>query len=461
MSSGYYAPLESGSPAQTRQGAGDILVSKRSILSNPGTKIDNTLYYSALNTTVQVSEITWTSGRFSQSLQSLNFGSTSTITIPNGSFLQNVMLHLELPPLPANISIGRGWGFQCINSINFLLGSSNVPQISLSGQSLFQIIMAQCETTSKRNEVLALAGQELLTSTFPDIQPPITVNSAADLVIPLPFSGMAGKDHQLPFDTSLLQNPITIQINFNPGSTWIRGAAASGITAFAGASAQCRLGDMLNRDQGLKRIMQQDSDLILGYPFMHYQAFQQGFTGVPLNPLVAGFNSTFVTINMLGFINADLCGIIFGCVKNSDLSNNVNNPVNPLFYEELSNVQVLFNGLVMHATPKQQHKLTNMMSRDDASYVANSYINNPTSNGIGPYMSAGTNTYPIYITFSQKQTLAFNMEYENVWRVPNNTITLQFNTPVGTDATQYTMYATYVYNGICNIRGGESDIFFS
>ena len=461
MSSGYYPPLESNGREQTRRGAGDILVTKRSILSNPGTKIDNSLYYSALNTTVQVSEITWTTGRFSQSLQSLAFGSTSTITIPNGSFLQNVMLHLELPPLPINCCLPRGWGFAAINSINFLLGSSNVPQISLTGQTLFQIIMAQCETVSKRNEVLALAGQE----TFVPLSlnsGPLTENTVADLVLPLPFSGMAGPDHQLPFDTSLLQNPITIQINFNPREAFLRGIGASAITAFAGASAQCRLGDMLNRDQGLRRIMQADSDLILGYPFMHYQSFQTNFNGVSLNPAVSGFSPTFVSINLLGFINADLVGIIFGCVKSVDQTGTSSvNPVNPLKYEEVSNVQLLFNGLVMHATPKQQHKLTNMNTVLDASYVYTSFTKDPTSGGTWPFTSAAYNNYPVFIDFSQKRTMNFNFDYENTWRVPNNTITLQLNTPVGTDNTQYTLYATYIYNSICNIKGGESDIFFS
>ncbi len=449
MSYGYQPQLESNmGPSMEAQGG--ILVTKRSILSNPGTKIANTLYYSALNTQVNVSEITWTQGRYSQNLSAPQFGATSTVIIPNGSFVQTMILHLELPAIPANVCLNRGWGFEAINNINFLMGSSNVPQITISGASIYQIIMAQCETVGKRNEMLALAGQEILTA---------QANYAtADFIIPLPFSSAAGPDCQLPFDTNLLQNPIMVQISFNPVRSFAQGIGVdSWVNAFASASVQLKLGDMLNKDQGLRRPMQADPSLIYGYPFNHFQSFSTGFTGVVGNPNSTGFPQA-ATINLLGFINADLLGIIVGVVKASDVSNSVSNPVNPFNYAEVTNVQCLFNGLVMHATPKQQHKLTGMNSCLDATYVQQSFINAPITPGTAPFTSYPYNNYQVYIDFAGKRSMNFFMEYENVWRIPNNTITLSLNTP---DTSSYILQCTYVYNGMCNVRAGETEVFFS
>src|ERR1700679_1604520 len=128
------------------------LSTKRSLLSNPGIKMDD-IYYGPFNTTVEMSEVTYNLGRLTIGLSQLNFGSQSQLIIPNNSLLSTCYLHLELPAIIANQTICRGWGYAAINNINFLFGSSNVSQIQLSGQSLFQTIMMEAETAEKRSEL--------------------------------------------------------------------------------------------------------------------------------------------------------------------------------------------------------------------------------------------------------------------------------------------------------------------
>ena len=443
-----YTPNESSTVGNVVSQDG-ILVTKRTILSNPGTKLDYSLYYNAVNTLVQASQCTWTQGRYKQNLSSSQFGAQSTILIPNGSFVQTLSLHLELPPLLANMVLNRGWGFAAIQSISFLMGSSNVPQITIQGQTIYQLMMAQCESVLKRSEMLALAGQE----TFG----PTAGNVSCDLILPLPFSVFAGKDSPFPYDTNLLQNPITINIQLAPLSAFCSGVgAASWIERqFKKAEVSLKLGDMLNKDAGLRRKMQENPDLIYGYPFNHFQSYQAAFDSA-IN------NTTLIDINLLGFINADLLGIVFGVQLTSRQSPAIpNDIINPLIYEEVSDVQLLFNGLVMHSTTGQQHKLTGMNSVNDPIYCQNSIVNLPAVAGTAPFTSSPANVYPVYIDFSQVRSMNFHREYENVWRIANNTLTLRLALPNSVVGQKYVLYATYVYNGVLNTRGGETEIFFS
>ncbi len=442
-----YTPNESSIEGNVVSQDG-ILVTKRTILSNPGTKLDYGLYYNSINTLVAASQVTFTQGRYKQSLSSPQFGAQSTIIIPNGSFVSTITLHLEMPALLPNMVLNRGWGFAAIQSISFLMGSSNVPQITIQGQTIYQLMMAQCEGVLKRSEMLALGGQE-------------TFGPAAaqycDLIIPLPFSVFAGKDSPFPYDTNLLQNPITINIQLAPLTSFCSGVGVPSYAerGFSKAEVSLKLGDMLNKDAGLRRRMQENPDLIYGYPFNHFQSYQAAFR----SPMPG---TSRVTINLLGFINADLLGIVIGVQQSiRQTAARTNDIINPLIYEEVADVELKFNGLIMHSTTGQQHKLTGMNSVNDAIYLQNSEVNIPAVAGTGPFTSTPRNIYPVYIDFAQVRSMNFFREYENVWRVPNNTLTLDIRTPGLAQDTPCILYATYVYNGILNTRGGETEIFFS
>ena len=442
-----YTPNEQASNMAVADSS-NILVEKRTILSNPGTKLDS-LYPNALNTIVDIAQNTWTQGRYQQSLSSLQFGGQSTILIPNGSFVATVYLHLELPALAANMAVNRGWGFAAIESISFLLGSSNVPQITLQGQTIYQLMLAQCESVMKRSEMLALAGQESFGSAS-------AVSQSCDLILPLPFSVFAGRDSPFPFDTNLLQNPITINVNLAPARKFISGVGLASWQpqAFTKGTISLKLGDLLNKDQGLKQKMQQNPSLIMGYPFYHFQSYQTSFRSVS--------GSLGVSVNLQSFINADLLGIMFGVMPAiNQAPATTGDIINPLIYEEVTDVQCLFNGLVMHSTPGQSHKLTGMNTVNDPIYIQQSKINLPAVAGTGPFTSSPVNVYPVFIDFDMVRSMCFHKEYSNVWRIANNTLTLNFKTPNLADDTPCVLYASYYYNGIANVKGGETEIFFS
>lgn len=417
----------------------DVLTDKRVLLGSPGYKI-NDLYYSAADSVVDQSEITYSTGRYQYALQGAQFGSSSQIIIPNSSFVGELYLHAELPDLVANLAVGKGWLYGAIQSVSFLLGSSNVPQLTLSGQSIQELAMLECDTQEKRDEVLQLAGQAVRDSG----------SLSADMVIPLPFSSLCGLVCKKPFDTNILQNPVIVQINFNPASSVYKIITGTPTipTGFTKAIAYLRQGDLTNKAESLRNLMRLEPTKSLNYPFIHHQSYNPGeFTGSTES------SGSFVSIPLQSLINADLVAISFHVLLKSDL-----NVGAPFKYANISNVRLLYNGLVVYNAPKFMYKLVNLGAGSIGSSAFN--YSPPPSNPPPPPEPAPASTvvcYPVLINFSRVKSLIFTNHFANVWRIPNNTLTLEFNTP---DNSTYVCYATYHYNGLVQVENGQSNIYF-
>ncbi len=414
------------------------LSEKRVLLNSPGFLLDS-VYYSALNSTVELSEVTWNTGRFSTSLTNQQFGAQSQITIPNASLLSNIYLRLTLPALTANQTLCRGWGYASIRNISYLFGSSNVSQISMSGQSMFQMLMLQSETESKRHEFMRQGGQEELGITVGEVE--------ANLLLLFPWSSGSGLFTKLPIDTDLLQNPITIQITFNEGRSIYGGSDAVPV-GFTSALVVTRMGDFKNRDMSLRQDLIKNPASHYSYPFLHKQSFTPASFSA-----VAGVQNS---IPLLSFINADLVNISFGIIRNRF----INPPIlgetpSPFNYESVTDIQLLFNGLLMHNTPGNLWKLSILNSEISAGFVHNSVVDQ--SSTVAPFSSDPVDTYIITIDFSRLRTLNFEGSWANVWRIGNNTLELRFTT-LFTD--NYTLFSTYTYNAIAQIQNGQTQIFF-
>lgn len=443
------------------------LASKRTALNAPGVKLSNN-YYSLMNASVETVETTYNTGRLTISLTTKDFGGQAQVVIPNSSFLGEVYLHLELPNLGfasrgsgynAGATLSRGWGYACISSINFLFGSSNVSQISMNGQSLLQTVMMSADTAEKRSELFRLGGQEMLQPiTWVDpvdglTKPNPNVVLSADILLPFPWSSSSGLHSKLPFDTNVLSNPITIQIQFNPRTTIYGGLNQNAwANSFLAATAIFRQGDLTNKDQSLRRTLENNKDLSMFYPFIHKQSY------TPTQFLGSTDQNSPVSVPLLGFINADLVGIMIGVVRVGLLTGSANGSPNIFQYDQLSNVNLQFNGLSMMNSPGQAWKLYQCAAGSlGASYFQNSLIKPHGADP--PFDSVPQDTYIMVIDFSRIRSTTFEGQFQNVWRIANNTLTLSFNTESGPD-TQYQLYATYMYNGMAQINAGQTSIYF-
>jgi hypothetical protein len=430
----------------------EILTNKKVLLASPGYKL-NDAYYSNADSVVEMAETTYSTGRFSYSLQSSTFGSSSSIIIPNSSLIGEIYLHAELPtiPLGSNLKLNRGWLLDSINSISFLFGSSNVPQLTFSGQSLFQILMAECETAEKRNAVLDYAGQAAAATTnpLPPARPAYTKNWA-DLVLSLPFSSMCGLCSKKPFDSNILSNNIIVQINWNQASSIYSGIGPELINTppagYIDCKALLRQGDFSNKAESLRNALQLNPGKSLNYPFIHHQSYTPSF----FNGAPASVGGVGVTLSLQGLINADLVAMTFGVVNTKNLLGGQSK-----YYEDITNIKLLYNGMVICDMPKYMYKLVNMGGGGigDLSYNIVAPPDTPT-----PPLPAQRNV--VLINFSRLKSLSFNNHFANTARYPNSTFQLSFNTEEGTQSEQYVCFVTYHYNGICMVENGQANLHF-
>lgn len=419
------------------------LANKRTALSNAGIKMDD-LYYSAMNSVVELTECTYNLGRFTTSLSQLQFGGTSQVIIPNSSFASGVYLSLTLPPVVANQTLPRGWGYAFLKSVSYLFGSSNISQIDLPQQVIFQTLMMECETSERRNALMTIGGEEILT--------PTAFNPTATIFIPLPFSTICGINAKLPFDTSIIDNPITLQISIARADE-VYGGSGVKPTSFLSGTVLLRQGDLSNKDQSLRSILMKEPSLMYSYPFIHRQqggtSGGNSFTGsIAPNPPVS--------VTLQSIINADFVGISFGVVPVNKLSNTAGTTCpNPFAYDELTNIRLEFNGLVMYNSPGNLYKLANLaLSKGGAGYFSNAVI---TDSALAPFTSTAQDNYAIFVDFSRIRSACFDGHYSNVWRIGNNTLTLNFNTST---TAQYRLFVTYHYNGVLEVQNGQTRIYF-
>lgn len=428
------------------------LSNKHVILSSGGTKL-NDLYYHGLNSSASLVECTYSMGKYSTTLSSDGFGSTSNVQIPNQSFLGECYLELVIEDLKADVCLSRGWGYAIIQEISYLIGSSNTSTITLPGESCFTAVMAQCSDAEKRSEVFNLAGQAQL-GPIPLVTNGPTLGNVfnkAYVLLPLPWSVMCDK---IDFDTSLLSNNIIITIKFKQGSSIFGGSGVRPLKFQSAPTITFRQGDLSNTNLSLKHTMMQNPDLIYSYPMIHYSngnSPSPSFTGrLPQSGLAA------CQMNIQGFLNSDLVGLYFYVVNEDYVSPTDSRPAQPFVTDQISNVRLYFNGIPLYLTDGELYKLVNMVGHQSASYYQNVVI---TGTSDLTFATFPGNSYICYIDFARVRAACYQNHFNNTFRISNQTLQLYFNTSLNQNVT-YRCYYTMVYNGICELRNGQSFVYF-
>lgn len=437
-----------------------LMSQKRTILNSPGTKLSS-LYYSVNNSTTDSVEITYNTGRYTSSLSTPLFGAQSQVIIANSSFVGDTYLHLELPNIYENQTLTRGWGYGIIASLSYLFGSSSVSQTQINGQTMLHKVMMAAETAERRSALLALGGDEML-SPIMRLNPSTNVAErdpdaiiSADILLPFPWSSSSGLFCKKPFDTNILSNPITIQIQFASVNQIFGGTPTPTTpfpTGFSTAQVLFRMGDLYSKNVSLKRALDLNPDKSIFYP----EVFTQSYT-----PSVFRGSRNInnrVSVPLLGFINADLLAITIGVVRTDLLSPPAGQSPNVFHYDTLQNIQLIYNGTIMFQAPRTSWKLFTMKSIPGAQYFHNSFIQ-PTLTGLAPFQSIPQDTYLLHIDFSAIRAVTYEGQMQNVWRIGNNTLTLNFNTS-GDETVRYQMFCTYHYNGVVQCMQGQTALYF-
>lgn len=452
------------------------LSNKRTLLSVPGT-VKSDAYVSENDATVQLVELTANLGRYTSSLSTAQFSGVGQVLIPNNDILGQTYLHLKLPDTAGGVGAAnwvapQGWGWNAIKSISYLWGSSNVSQISVSGKTLWSIALAQCDTAEKRSQFCYLGGSFLPTPTTDgaglngDDGEGIGYDCYIPLALPWSVLCHGGK---IGFDTSLLNSPITIQVQFAQASdflTWAADRNAETLVAlpssFSTAEVVIRQQMFSDRGQSLKAEMVNNPQEVYNYPFKHYQSAQFDFK--------SGADKK-TAVNLTNFINADLIGMVLFAVKKSNLqggaianTSHTNMTLNPLEISMPSDLKLLFNGQVLFNSPGKLYLLQNCVNLSGSgSYSSVKYASSSIVAGTGKIVVNTTALKPfirdmVFVDFSRKHSLCFESEYDNTFRIANQVLSLEMVMP---DAiTEYTLFASYIYNGVNAVQQGASNLYF-
>ena len=423
-------------------------VSDRTIdLDAVGTK-RNMLFYATDNVKVQEVQVDSLIGKYRQSLTSSAFGSSSEVTVPNDNSISSVYLYLKIDNIPIGSSVSEFAAHGMIRSCNFTWGSSSVSTVELSGEALWMHNMLCMETSEKRKKYSELAQSALAKS--------VTVYSIeCEILIPLPWSTIRADMNKKPYDTSMLNNNILIQLNFNDSNSFFGNHAASLVfpTSFSKTLVVLKEAVLTNKRDSMRQTLLQNPSLMVPYPFTHKSTGTRKF--ITNSPVLEPVN-----IVLQSFLESDLLGVAFFVVATAQERANHSLPfsaVNKFNTIRLRDIILTYNGQQLF---NLEHHLSDMM-------LVNIDVGSPDcpktiiSNDAAGLAVPNGSYHVYYLPFTQYKSVIFSEEYNNVSRYASQTLELTF-TPEGLIApTNLSFHSLYYYNAIAQTQQGVTSLQFA
>lgn len=323
-----------GQGASGGSGAGDMALramvgNKDPILQSVGMLTPGSrLYYTLKNSTVDLPEVKERLGDSIISPASRRFGSTQTYTISNNSFVQNIWLQLRLPDAGgANwggsfnpVGVNEGWGYSCIESIQYNLGNSSIPNITLSGYGNFMLMAATSPDDNVTQAMIERGGNAWAVynngsySNTPE-------EREATVFLRLPNTSMT---QAIPIDTTVLNNTWTITVKFRPLEDWWWGYTASCLNPnFEVADMVLRQFTLSNPAQGLRNAVRFNASDFITLPFQSHTEYEQSVKVVQSDFNTSPTSVAQASVNIQNFVSADLTVMYVMFIRDIDHHNNI------------------------------------------------------------------------------------------------------------------------------------------
>mgnify|MGYP003653825910 CR=1 FL=1 len=203
-------------------------------------------------------------------------------------------------------------------------------------------------------------------------------------------------------------------------------------------------------------------NLFSPYPYVHALS---GTTRT-LNNVVSGSE---VSIDLSGFLNSDLLGLCFHITPtkyaNSIIDTAIpanNTAANPWSTLRVRDIKLTFNGSVLHDMPYFLHDAQGIAISDGDVDATNVLIENDGTLSANP-----GNQYVYYLPFTPEHSDVYDSSsFPNCPRYSQQPVSLSFKpifpitNPVTTQES-FTLFSTYLYNGVVMTSKGNSNIFFT
>jgi hypothetical protein len=184
-------------------------------------------------------------------------GGSSVFTIPPNNGVQDIIISLQFPALPAGattagLALNRGWGYSAIKQVSFRFGGSS--QYFLSGDQILQNALRAQPSRETASDLLTLGGAAAIEDAN-NTQLSGSANYAnCVLVLPHATPSGVGKAHPFPSDCLTQQIQITVEL-YPPSAIFskLTGSTATVPTTYGNATFQVQqvlfnnLGDSLAR----------------------------------------------------------------------------------------------------------------------------------------------------------------------------------------------------------------------
>lgn len=366
--------------------------------------------------------------RFVQQFNSLNLGSSGiSLDIPNKSLCSQTICHMELPEITEdNIYLPRGWAYGMVGRIEWSLGGSMI--LSQTGETMFGCVMAQCETDHKRAEIVRLAGDEI-TGKNQGV-PRATIH------LPLPYSSLRYLGKKLPFDSSLLNQPLRVILYLRTADQLFSGSNVSGRpSALSRGFFQVRQLDFKDAAQGMRNSMIADPNRFYAYPFFYSQSYvSPGFLG-------STDSSQPCTVNLVGFRSGNLQSLTL-CLQEQHTG--AQNIKNLLQFEKLEDIDLTFNGQIIFSAPRNTEGVWCYESGLTDCSFANSIA--PLTNLNSPFTTYPVKSFLQTIVLSQFNSVTVDNLLQSGYNIGSQTLSLSFTTPKALQSYKLTVS----YNYLCS-----------
>jgi hypothetical protein len=246
----------------------------------------------------------------------------------------------------------------------------------------------------------------------------------------------------------MLSNPIQVKLSFNNASSIYGGVAQPNIGQFEVAEILVRQIKLTDQADSVRQTMIASPELFYTYPFIHTQAFESAsFPGS-----LPGSGSCQVQLN--SFLNADITGISMWVVRDDYKYPSAQSTPNPWCTDEISDIQVTYNGIVLFNYPAKSYKLTGMATGDQESCGFDTSLVAPGN--AGPISSTPYASNICFFDFSRERSDCLPQHMFNVSRLTNQVLLVRFNTQFNANYS-YKLYATFSYNAVTKFQNGTSE----
>lgn len=401
-----------------------------------------TVYYDA-NVSLRPRCQTVRNNRFQQNFSSLNLPSSQTLQIPNLSIVDTIIYRIVLPNLPVDVNLPLGWGYLLLNRLDVRIGSSTV--LTFNKHQLLIDTLSKCDEVAKQDAVLNLGGAPYNDTINPQ---PITARNVAVCFLDGIISRIRQASAKLPFDTNCLTQPCQFVLYLDSASSIMGGAGAKPSQMLDGSFHVSQL-DFKNSMDSLKGELMMMPETEYNHFFVYQQHLNQQFTGS------TSVNSP-VNLTLTGFRYGTLLKVRFMCVQNNYITPaGANDPKNVFLGDRVSNVNLIYNGQVLHRNLDSTHELFQMANRH-LPPKANYQLYGRT----GPNLtSTPQDSYWVELDISQFASELSEGHLQSGLAIGQNVLNLQFNTQT---SNTYTIFLSYEFNSAIQVSngGGEVDFVF-